>query len=185
MRNHRKDILIRVKLGHLVNSAFRLFGIGVERLLAGIGDEERFAAGFGGVDGFEDRAWARRNAVVARCVERVWMDLVREREVLRWSELAAVVSDVATEEHEGGRVGGSAGEGAHVAFRVARGGEEVEAAVGVKVDGAVFAKVQAVGFLLEVDFAEVAVRPGALVDWAVLFGWVGWGEVFFEAWADD
>ena len=67
---------------------------------------------------------------------------------------------------------------------VAWGVEQVEAAVAVEVERAEFPNAQTVAFALEVDLAQVAVLPCALVDGGVGDCREGWYEGLLEAWAD-
>jgi hypothetical protein len=184
MCNHREHILVRVELGQFFDAALRLLYIQVQCMLRGR-REVRFRAAFAGMNCFEDLTGAERCLRCEWRLQRRGRDGVRERQVLRWPELASMMRDVTTEEHESWWLGRRASERTQVPDCMAWGVEQVEASIAIEVEGAEFSNTQAVAFAFEIDLAQVAVLPCAFVYGRLRDGGEAWHECRLEAWADD
>ena len=137
VRDIDEDAIVGVELVHLLDTLLSRFRIVVHALARG--DEEGLRGRLLRMDCFEDGTRTDRRILAEWRREWTWGDVLRQRQVLCRTELAAVVRDIAAHEDELGRVGAGACEAAHVPDGVAGGVEEVEAAVAVEVEGVVLA----------------------------------------------
>ena len=177
VRNIHKHILLRIELVQLLNTPRRLRGIVVNTIAHR--NIKRLRRRLVPMNSLKHRT-RTHGRILTKRRDRLW-----QRQILRRSELGAMMRDIAAHEDEFGRIGAGACKTAHVADSVAGRVEEVEAAVAVEVEGVVLAEFEALAFVGEGDFAQRAAFPRFLVDGGVLVCWPAGDEGAFEAGADD
>jgi len=97
VRNHRKDIVLRIKLIQFFDALACQLSIVMD------GTQwfhERLCRAFVWMDCLEKCSWADKIGPRVRSNQRIWLDLLRQWEILSRSELPAVVSNVAAHHNE-------------------------------------------------------------------------------------
>lgn len=163
MRDVDEDAVVSIEFIHLLNTLFRRFRVVVDALARG--DEEWLRGRLFRMYCFEDRTGTDWSILAEWGREWAWRDVLRQREVLCRTELAAVMCDIAAHEDEFWRVGACTCKAAHVPDGVAGCVEEIEAAVSVEIEGFVLPEFQSFALGSKVDFAQSAAFPCLFIDW--------------------